>query len=413
MTAGRLEGVRVRTTAAATLTVAAVLSVSALALVRQFHRQQLDQVDRRLEASVEVVQGVRGGPVAVPGAAPDAVLVQVVDGRGDVVFASPRLAGRPALRAVAGTDPGAPTTATPAGVGPVRVIAIPYDDDRWVLLAEPLQGVRDAVATLTAGLLVGVPLLTLVLGALVWWVVGRTLRPVHDALERERRLVADVSHELRTPLAGARALLESESRVPAEIELNRLEALAVLARLEALTDDLLVDLRHEVVGPRPLDELVDLDDVVLRVAAALPRAGVVVDTAAVSAGQVRGVEHDLERLVANLLGNALRHARSTVRLSLGEHGGTVTLTVADDGPGIAPSDRERIFDRFTRLDHARTRPTSAGAGATTGNGLGLPIARSIVANHGGAVGVGADDDLGGAAFTVTLPASQPGVGSRS
>jgi signal transduction histidine kinase len=111
------------------------------------------------------------------------------------------------------------------------------DDSRWVLLAESLESLGDAVTDLTSALVLGVPLLTIVLGALVWWAVGRTLHLVREAMERERRLVADVGHELRTPLAGARALLESESRVPAEIELNRLEALAVLARLETLADD--------------------------------------------------------------------------------------------------------------------------------------------------------------------------------
>jgi signal transduction histidine kinase len=195
-----------------------------------------------------------------------------------------------------------------------------------------------------------------------------------------------------------RALLESESRVPEEIELNRLEALAVLARLESMTGSLLAIARHDGAVAAQGAELVDLDEVVLRaVEHATPPAGVAIDVAHVSGGQVRGNEHDLERMVANLVNNAVRHARSRVRITVGERADTVTLVVGDDGPGIAIEDRERIYERFTRLDDARSRDQG-------GAGLGLPIVRSVVEAHGGTITTGSSA-LGGAVFVVTLRAS--------
>jgi signal transduction histidine kinase len=163
-----------------------------------------------------------------------------------------------------------------------------------------------------------------------------------------------------------------------------------------MASDLLVEARNDGSDPMRLDTLVDLDDVVLRVVDLVPgRPGIDIDPSAVSAGQVRGNEPDLQRMIANLVSNAVRHARSEVRVQLAENDGTVTLTVSDDGPGIAAEDRHRVFERFTRLDGARSRDDA-------GVGLGLPIARSVATAHRGTIEV-ADSDLGGAAFTVTLP----------
>jgi signal transduction histidine kinase len=181
----------------------------------------------------------------------------------------------------------------------------------------------------------------------------------------------------------------------------------VLTRLETMANDLLVEARNDGSDLMRLDALVDLDDVALRVVDLVPvRPGVETDPSAVSAGQVRGNEPDLQRMISNLVSNAVRHARQEVRVELAEHGGAVTLTVSDDGPGIALEDRERVFERFTRLDDARSREDA-------GVGLGLPIARSVVAAHRGTIDVRASD-LGGAAVVVTLPAAgRLGRGRRS
>jgi signal transduction histidine kinase len=145
---------------------------------------------------------------------------------------------------------------------------------------------------------------------------------------------------------------------------------------------------------------VDLDDVVLSEVEHLrPRAAAALDTSGVSAGRVLGDADALGRAVRNLLENADRHAAGVVHVELGRNGRDVQLVVADDGPGIPPADRERVFDRFARLDAARSR----GAGGT---GLGLAITKQIVEAHGGTIGV--IDGNGGARVAVRLPAA--GVG---
>jgi signal transduction histidine kinase len=124
----------------------------------------------------------------------------------------------------------------------------------------------------------------------------------------------------------------------------------------------------------------------------------VVDTSAVSAGQVVGSEEGLRRVVDNLGGNASRHAERTVRFELREVPGWVQLVVSDDGPGIPEADRPRVFGRFTRLDDSRGRG---------GAGLGLSIVAGEVARHHGQIRVDADPELGGARFVVDLPTSSP------
>jgi signal transduction histidine kinase len=140
---------------------------------------------------------------------------------------------------------------------------------------------------------------------------------------------------------------------------------------------------------------VDLDELVLREARrARERDGLVVDVRGVSAGRVRGDPDRLRQVVRNLVDNAARHARSTVTLRLQAQAGSAVLTVADDGPGIPPAERERIFERFTRLDEARATDNG-------GYGLGLAITREIVAAHGGTVE--AEDPPIGASLVVRLP----------
>jgi signal transduction histidine kinase len=114
---------------------------------------------------------------------------------------------------------------------------------------------------------------------------------------------------------------------------------------------------------------------------------------------VAGDAAQLERAVGNLLDNAARHARSRVVVTLEEVEGWAMAVVADDGPGIAPRDSDRVFERFTRLDDAR----SAGSG---GAGLGLPIARDIAERHGGTLCLELAGS-GGAGFVLRLPVARP------
>lgn len=433
-------------TAAAVLVALVLIAVGLLwalrgALVRSVDRT-LQTESRLLEARVD-----RGAAFSLPGR-PD-VIAQIVGPDGAVLESSSAatrdesdqpLLGSP-LPFAAGS--GVHTlTVTEPGLGDLRVRATPLDGGRWLVVARSQDQANGAVRTVTRSLIVIVPLITGGLALVVWWGVGRALRPI-DAMSstvdqiteedlgrrvpesgtgdevdhlahtmnamlgrldaasgRERQLVADASHELRSPLAAVRALVETRPLAP-DPAAHDAEALAAIERLQRLVDQLLELASQDADVPlttRP----VDLDDLVLERADLLRRTtGLTVETTAVSAGQVLGSEDALRRVVENLTSNAARHARSTVRYAVREQGGWVDLEVVDDGPGVAPADRARIFERFTRLDDARTSDRS-------GAGLGLPIVAGIVARHGGTVAVDADPVSGGAAFTVRLPAA-PGA----
>ena len=116
-----------------------------------------------------------------------------------------------------------------------------------------------------------------------------------------------------------------------------------------------------------------------------------IDTTAVSAGQIHGDEAALARMIHNLADNAARHARSGIAFGLCESDGAVVLTVSDDGPGIPPGDRARVFDRFVRLSTARSRDTG-------GTGLGLAIVADVVRRHHGTIRI-----TGGSTFEARLP----------
>lgn len=184
-----------------------------------------------------------------------------------------------------------------------------------------------------------------------------TLDRLQDSVERQRRFVADASHELQS-LASSRTDLEVALAYPetADWQTTGADLLDENRRMERLVKDLLFLARSdEVASPAPSGP-VDLDDVVLNEAARLRSYGRVrVDTSQVSAAFVEARRDDLVRVVRNLLENAERHAATTVTLELTSDGDTATLTVEDDGPGIPPEDRRRVFERFTRLDHARSR----------------------------------------------------------
>ncbi len=300
---------------------------------------------------------------------------------------------------------------------------------------EQLDGPRRVERTALA---IGVPLLALAAGLGAWRIVGAALRPV-DALRRDvdrlagtggrvgvpptddeisdlaetmngllgrteahaaeqRRFIADASHELKSPVANLRAVVETSPGLAAHPD-ERATLVGETERLQRLVDDLLYLARTEpAAGPTEEPGVVDLEELVFDEAERLQRRHdrVTVEVAGVEPVRVAGRVGPLGRVVANLLDNAARHADGRVRLDLAVVDGRAVLRVGDDGDGIAPADRERVFDRFTRLDDARTR----GAG---GSGLGLAIVRRIVAEHGGAVTVGSSS-LGGAELLVELPA---------
>ena len=131
-------------------------------------------------------------------------------------------------------------------------------------------------------------------------------------------------------------------------------------------------------------------------------ASLAVDASHVSAAHLLADPGQLRRMVRNLLDNGARHAHAKIVVTLAEIGdGCVRFSVADDGDGIASSDAERIFERFVRLDQARSRDRG-------GTGLGLAITRDIVVRHGGTIAVAVDRSAG-AEFVVTLPVTDGDV----
>ncbi|MEV0678637.1 HAMP domain-containing sensor histidine kinase [Actinosynnema sp. NPDC050436] len=295
---------------------------------------------------------------------------------------------------------------------------------------------QSAARGVTQVLRTAVPVAVLVVAAVAWLATGRALRPVeairremaeigeHDlarrvpvpqsgdevaglaattnatldrlerSLRRQQQFVADASHELRSPLAGLRAGLEVALLHADRADWPRTasRALADVQRLQDLTSDLLLLAGSEADQVPPV--AVDLAEMA-REQAAERGVACVADGPA----PVRGRPARLDRLLRNLLDNAQRHARSqvTVRVTTehpaGAGPGEVVVEVLDDGPGIAPEDRERVFERFTRLDDARARDTG-------GSGLGLAIARGIAQRHGGTLRV---EDGDGARLVARLP----------
>lgn len=282
------------------------------------------------------------------------------------------------------------------------------------------------------------PILVLLGGVVAWLLVGRSLRPVHamtrrvgeissgnlhervpepgtgdeiaelaatmnsmlDRLEvgdrRLRRFVSDASHELRSPVAVLRSEAEIARRSLDDTTVEELAdgVLEESERLQSIVEDLLVLARGEERQAQGRASEIDVDDVVL--AEARRRRQLAVDTSGVSAGRIVGTRDAVERVVTHLLDNAARHGTSRVLVALGAESGEVVLRVDDDGPGIATEDRARVFERFTRLDDARTRDRG-------GAGLGLAVVAESVRAMGGQVRV-EDSPLGGASFVVSWPA---------
>ncbi|MHA4813714.1 sensor histidine kinase [Streptomyces aculeolatus] len=234
---------------------------------------------------------------------------------------------------------------------------------------------------------------------------NETLTALEESVERQRRFVADASHELRSPIASLRTQLEVAAAHPELLDLDG--AVADTVRLQHLAADLLLlarlDAGEEPAGkPVALGTLVRME-VERRNAeggaggAEEPEGRVAVVAGELADATVSGSRSQLERVLGNLLDNAARHAAGRVDVRVRREGAWAVLEVADDGAGVPPADRERIFERFVRLDDARSRDEG-------GAGLGLAIVRDVVVRHGGTIGV-AEAPGGGALFTVRLPLS--------
>ncbi|MFW6774721.1 sensor histidine kinase [Nocardioides sp. CPCC 205120] len=462
----RRAGVRARTTAAATLVVALAFTVGAVVLVLALGASLRGAAGDTAESRAEELAAAleRGGVDALPTAEPD-------DGDGDgggdrggedrgedgedVEDVAWQVTRGGTLVASSGTG----GLALPLADGTTRLDGDRYvvrtddvdverdegdgEQEHVVAVAVTLEDAQDSVAALWPLLAAGIPVAVLLVGATIWLVTGRALRPVErirsevaaigsgaldrrvpvppsgdevarlattmnemlarleGAARRQRAFVSDTSHELRSPLASLRQTAEVARAHPGALDEGELvtAVLEETARLQHLVEQMLVLTRTEEGAATRRRTEVDLDDLLLAEVARLRRnrPDLRVDGAGVRPVRTTGDGPALGQVVRNLVDNAARHAAGAVALaSTVRPDGVVELVVDDDGAGVPAADRGRVFERFVRLDEARARDDG-------GSGLGLAIVREVARAHGGDAVV-VPSPLGGARFVVTLPA---------
>jgi signal transduction histidine kinase len=451
------RGVRGRSTIAAVIVVLVGLGLAAATFLALLQRDLNATVQSSATARVgEVVAQIKQEGVESLAADSRSVtrgsqVVQVIDGAGRVVSASSSRAQLAPLTEV---------RAAPDQIRDVRAsrLSLLDDDDPYllvvagvrskdqtyrVIVATPISAQQQSVRTALSLLLVGSPILLLLVGVATWMLVGRALGPVerirarvseiggsrveeripvpasgdeiarlaatmNQMLERldtaqrtQRRFVADSSHELRSPLATLAASLEVATTDTTNRSWRELAPVmtAEVSRMGHLVEDLLLLAKVDEHSMRLHVEEVDLDDLVdaeARRLRAFPRLTVVPSVHPV---RVMGDRARLGQAITNLADNAARHATSTVRLTLRERPDGASIVVEDDGPGVPAEQRDRVFERFVRLDASRGRSSG-------GSGLGLSIVREIVLAHGGTVRM-VDRTDGGCRVELTLPEEPP------
>ncbi|MFE2917694.1 sensor histidine kinase [Kitasatospora indigofera] len=439
------RSVRTRTTLAACAGVAVVLlcaSAAVLLLLRVNLERTVGTAAREQAAAVSRLAADGHLTARLP-TGPGTDFIQVTDATGAVVAASENLAGRAAIAPAAAAGHNSYNLHALGDEHHQRVITVTTDTPTGPVTVRVGASLRtaDAAEDLTTAALAALSgVLLLTIGVLTWRATGRALRPVEairaevaaigdrdldrrvpeprsddeiarlahtmnamlERLEaagaRQRRFIADASHELRSPLAVLRTQLEVARTHPDPAVREDLVAGALqdTERLQSLAADLLLLARLDATGHDLPDREVDLTGLVHTAVHAHGSRPHPVDVHTAPGLTVAGNALWLGRLLTNLLDNAQRHARDTVTVTLGRDGrtGEAVLDVTNDGPGIAPEDREKIFERFARLDDARSRDDG-------GTGLGLPIARDIATIHGGTLTV--LDTPDGTTFRTRLP----------
>jgi signal transduction histidine kinase len=433
---------RVTLTAAAWLLVAiAAADLLLFNTLRIALTRSVDDSARQGASEVVALINANRLPDPVPAAA--GTTVQVLDPAGGITDVSPgadRLV--PLLsqaRAAASARTGQAVTLNGPAFGlasTLRVTAVPANGGDLVIAAVPYGSVGDSLSVVAKALIIGTPLLFILFTGATWLAVGSTLRPIgllrrgaadvtatgvprdlpvpeardevrslaltlNDMLsrlaaaqQRQRDLVSDTAHELRSPIASIRAQLEVALDHPhgQDWESTARDVHTDVLRLARLAEDLLLLARldEQALGARVFTPRsgapVDLAELARSAVARYADAPVRVATESGGIGVndnvtclVAGDRHSLDRLLVNLLDNAVRYAKSRVTVSIRREPEWAVLAVTDDGPGIPPADMERAFDRFARLDTARSRDGAEAGGA----GLGLAIVRATAQACGG------------------------------
>ena len=429
------------------LVVAGAFGFGAAAFVSILRNRLTDAVDQTAINRVNDVVALQNIPSSLSFPGDTDTFIQVVSPTGTVVSRTENAEDMPAVSLEKATPQMHVFTVTRLGNGssePFRVATISAtisDQPVFVFAGESLKPTNSTISAVTLDLLIGLPFLVALVGLIAWRTTKRALRPVHQitaevseigesdlsrrvpaaaiddeigelattmnamlarveqAMTRQRRFVADASHELRSPLTSLRTQIEVASTDPAGVTMRDAEPdlLAELDRLDHLVRDLLgmarVDARATVNEPFDLT-------VAIAKAIAQRRSSSVAHRVDLPAKpvMVMGVADHLTRAVGNLVDNADRHALSRVDVHLRTEGQEAVVEVIDDGKGIPGDKRDYVFERFTRLDDARTADDG-------GSGLGLAIVRDIVTMHGGSIAVldGVDPPMSGARMVIRLP----------
>ncbi|MGP3691408.1 sensor histidine kinase [Streptomyces sp. IBSNAI002] len=437
--------VRVKTTVGALTIVFIALGAACAGLLTVTRHGLVETAEKTARTRAEAIaRDTRDGTLvqrlSVPGG--EDSLLQVVTDHGRILAASENLTGRPPIaafqpsagRAVAARSMRVDTVTAER---PYRVVAVRTESEgnaATVYAGTSLQTAEFTYRLILSSMIPGIPLLLALVATVTWRNTARALRPVeairaevaeiterdlgrrvpvpasHDevarmattmnhtldqlqqAMDRQRRFVADASHELRNPIAALRAHVEVAIAHP-EL-LHGSDLLDDVVRVQALVDDLLLLARLDA-GRRPDQAPFDLADLTAETLRRRPGGQLPVVLDASTPAPVRGDRGHLARIIDNLLDNAQRHAAARITVTVAATGDTVVAEVCDDGSGIAPADRERVFTRFTRLDESRSRDAG-------GTGLGLAIARDIAAAHGGTL-TAQPPRTPGARLVLTLP----------
>ena len=441
--------IRFRVAGVTTALIGLVIVAASIGFFRAVESALTDSVEARLRTQIALIEAevvVADDPSAI--AIPIGIggsLFQLRDGDARIVAASPGYVsvvsstGSVDLEIHSGTDGGLPPAAVTGRFDPEELDAdwLIVSQDvraangvRRIVAAHPLFEVRRSLEAMGGALWLAVPLLIALVGAVAWFTTSRALKPVRamthqtreisqstldrrlpapgtgdeisdlattlnamlerleTATHRQRRFISDASHELLGPLTTLQTTLEVSLRDARAADWN-----ATAQTLQASTHRL-IELASDLLESARLDERADhtgwirvaLDETVIDATRAVE--GVILDTRDVKPAVIIGDPAALARVARNVLENASRHARHAVAIELSARGDSVLLAVEDDGPGIPPADRERVFERFVRLDDARTRDAG-------GSGLGLALVKQIVDQHGGHVRI-RDGRLGGA-----------------